>query len=133
MSGGTQTTSDLAHFKSYSLTGPSANQLSQCVRDRLLGSQSLPKPGSNDYAALFHQHRQQQQQQQQQRQHKPTDGSLSDTTYSNYSEIQNYYSNNSPYSSWLRNSSAYTASLPTRASTGKHFFLIKLCNRTDLI
>lgn len=47
VSGGTQTTSDLAHFKSYSLSGPSANQLSQCVRDRLMGSQSLPKPGKN--------------------------------------------------------------------------------------
>lgn len=45
VSGGTQTTSDLTHFKSYSLTGTSANQLSQCVRERLLGSQSLPKPG----------------------------------------------------------------------------------------
>lgn len=45
VSGGTQTTSDLTPFKSYSLTGPSANQLSQCVRERLLGSQSLPKPG----------------------------------------------------------------------------------------
>ena len=49
VSGGTQTTSDLAHFKSYSLTGASANQLSQCVRERLLGSQSLPKPGLEFY------------------------------------------------------------------------------------
>jgi len=45
VSGGTQTTSDLAHFKSYSLNSSSGNQLSQCVRDRLNGSQSLPKPG----------------------------------------------------------------------------------------
>ncbi|KAK6631851.1 hypothetical protein RUM43_013917 [Polyplax serrata] len=114
VSGGTQTTSDLTHFKSYSLTGTSANQLSQCVRERLLGSQSLPKSGSNDYAALFHQHRSPHQQ----RQHKATDGSLSDTAYSNYSEIHNYYANNSPYSSWLRSSSTYTASLPSRTSTG---------------
>ncbi|EEB17694.1 conserved hypothetical protein [Pediculus humanus corporis] len=52
VSGGTQTTSDLAHFKSYSLTGASANQLSQCVRERLLGSQSLPKPGLIDTESL---------------------------------------------------------------------------------
>lgn len=74
--------------------------------------------GSSEYAALFHQHRQQQQS----RQHKPTDGSLSDTTYSNYAELHNYYSNNSPYSSWLRNSSTYTASLPSRTSTGRFFY-----------
>lgn len=69
--------------------------------------------GSSEFTALFHQHRQPQ------RQHKPTDGSLSDTTYSNYSDLQNYYSTTSNYSSWLRNNSAYTASLPARASTGK--------------
>ncbi|KAJ9581339.1 hypothetical protein L9F63_023483, partial [Diploptera punctata] len=117
VSGGTQTcTSDLQqpqhhHYKSYSLTGPSASQLSQSVRDRLLlGSQSLPKPGSSEHAALFHSHRSQQ------RTHRPTDGSLSDTTYSNYADLQNYYANSSPYSSWLRYSATYTASLPARAS-----------------
>ncbi|KAJ4436121.1 hypothetical protein ANN_18748 [Periplaneta americana] len=127
VSGGTQTcTSDLQqppqqqqqqqqpqhhHYKSYSLTGPSASQLSQSVRDRLLlGSQSLPKPGSSEHAALFHSHRSQQ------RAHRPTDGSLSDTTYSNYADLQNYYANSSPYSSWLRYSATYTSSLPARAS-----------------
>jgi len=122
VSGGTQTcTSDLQqqqqpqphHFKSYSLTGSSASQLSQSVRDRLLlGSQSLPKPGSSEHAALFHSHRGQQ------RGHRPTDGSLSDTTYSNYADLQNYYANSSPYSSWLRYSATYTSSLPARASAG---------------
>ena len=122
VSGGTQTcTSDLQqqpqhhHYKSYSLTGPSASQLSQSVRDRLLlGSQSLPKPGSSEHAALFHSHRGQQ------RTHRPTDGSLSDTTYSNYADLQNYYANSSPYSSWLRYSATYTSSLPARASASKY-------------
>ncbi|PNF13684.1 hypothetical protein B7P43_G15281 [Cryptotermes secundus] len=118
VSGGTQTcTNDLQqqsqphHYKSYSLTGPSASQLSQSVRDRLLlGSQSLPKPGTSEHAALFHPHRGQQ------RGHRPSDGSLSDTTYSNYADLQNYYANSSPYSSWLRYSATYTSSLPARAS-----------------
>jgi neuron navigator 2 len=124
VSGGTQTcTSDLQQqqpqphlFKSYSLTGPSASQLSQSVRDRLLlGSQSLPKPGSSEHAALFHSHRSQQ------RGHRPTDGSLSDTAYSNYADLQNYCASSSPYSSWLRYSATYTSSLPARASAGKSF------------
>nr|CAD7452239.1 unnamed protein product [Timema tahoe] len=111
VSGGTQTcTADLHHnhhYKSYSLTGPSASQLSQNVRDRLLlGSQSLPKPGSSgDYASFLYRGGQRPPP-------KPTDGSLSDTTYS---ELHNY---NSPYSSWLRHSATYTASLPVRASSG---------------
>lgn len=33
--------------RSYSLTGPGATQLSQCIRERLAGSHSLPKPGSD--------------------------------------------------------------------------------------
>ncbi|XP_063244116.1 protein sickie isoform X2 [Bacillus rossius redtenbacheri] len=116
VSGGTQTcTTDLHHhhhYKSYSLTGPSASQLSQNVRDRLLlGSQSLLKPGpGGDYAGFYYRG--------QPRVMKPTDGSLSDTTYSNYADVQNYYANSSPYSSWLRHSATYTASLPTRASSG---------------
>nr|CAD7446203.1 unnamed protein product [Timema bartmani] len=86
--------------------GPSASQLSQNVRDRLLlGSQSLPKPGSSgDYASFLYRGGQRPPP-------KPTDGSLSDTTYS---ELHNY---NSPYSSWLRHSATYTASLPVRASS----------------
>ena len=130
VSGGTQTcTSDLQqqqpqphHFKSYSLTGSSASQLSQSVRDRLLlGSQSLPKPGSSEHAALFHSHRGQQ------RVHRPTDGSLSDTTYSNYADLQNYYANSSPYSSWLRYSATYTSSLPARASAGMQSWVLPAC------
>lgn len=44
--------------KSFSLSGSAASQLSQSVRERLmLGSQSLPKPGSHDFAVLFQHHR----------------------------------------------------------------------------
>ncbi|KAJ1520651.1 hypothetical protein ONE63_003757 [Megalurothrips usitatus] len=102
VSGGTQTcTSD---YKSYSLTGPAASQLSQSVRDRLMqGSHSLPR-NATTAAASAH------------RPFRPSDGSLSD---SNYTDLQAYYS--SPYGSWARHSShgqhsAYTASLPTRSN-----------------
>lgn len=97
VSGGTQTcTSD---YKSYSLTGPAASQLSQSVRDRLMqGSHSLPR--NAEYAGSPSH-----------RPYRPSDGSLSD---SNYTDLQSYY--NSPYGSWLRHSSAYTASLPTRSN-----------------
>lgn len=56
VSGGTQTcTADLQskvpphpQHRSFSLTGPSAAQLSQSIRERLSnGSHSLPKPGSD--------------------------------------------------------------------------------------
>lgn len=43
--------------KSFSLGGTAAAQLSASVRERLLGSQSLPKPGTHEFAALFHHHR----------------------------------------------------------------------------
>ncbi|XP_050553279.1 protein sickie isoform X17 [Spodoptera frugiperda] len=50
VSGGTQTcTQDLQIH--------TAAQLSASVRERLLGSQSLPKPGTHEFAALFHHHR----------------------------------------------------------------------------
>lgn len=64
VSGGTQTcTADLqsklpatnAQHRSFSLTGPTAAQLSQSIRERLAnGTHSLPKPGTD--LALF-QHR----------------------------------------------------------------------------
>lgn len=106
VSGGTQTcTSDLqqqqphpksspSQYKSYSLTGHAANQLSQSVRERLMmGSQSLPKGvlGSNgsgiisnahDYGLVMRQSRP-----------KASDGSLSDTQATEQS---------SPYAPWLR-------------------------------
>lgn len=56
VSGGTQTcTADLqsklpanAQHRSFSLTGPSAAQLSQSIRERLAnGTHSLPKPGTD--------------------------------------------------------------------------------------
>ncbi|XP_026725906.1 protein sickie isoform X5 [Trichoplusia ni] len=63
VSGGTQTcTQDLQIHKngigpkSFSLGGTAAAQLSASVRERLLGSQSLPKPGTHEFAALFHHH-----------------------------------------------------------------------------
>ncbi|EFN87510.1 Protein sickie [Harpegnathos saltator] len=133
VSGGTQTcTTELQanssaassqghHYKSYSLTGPSASQLSQSVRDRLmLGSQSLPKPGSPEFTALFAaaHHRERgagagpTSASFSPRVLKPSDGSLSDTC-SNYAapDLQGYYTSSSPYTtSWMRHSNTYTPS-----------------------
>ncbi|KAK0172666.1 hypothetical protein PV328_005959 [Microctonus aethiopoides] len=133
VSGGTQTcTTELQanstaanqghHYKSYSLTGASASQLSQSVRDRLmLGSQSLPKPGSPEFTALFASahHRDRSggaggpaTSNFTPRVLKPSDGSLSDTC-SNYAapDLQGYYAPNSPYAtSWMRHSNTYTPS-----------------------
>lgn len=111
VSGGTQTcTQDLQIHnrtengigpKSYSLGGTAAAQLSASVRERLLGSQSLPKPGTHEFAALFHHHR-----------IAPrggikiSDGSLSDTQ--TYSEVKSDYG--IPYAPWLRHSNTYSAS-----------------------
>ncbi|XP_066251212.1 protein sickie [Euwallacea similis] len=99
VSGGTQTcSSDLQQsskpsppqFKSYSLTGNTANQLSQSVRERLMmGSQSLPKGGVHqEYGLVMRQMRP-----------KASDGSLSDTQ-----AIENC----SPYAPWLRHSNTYS-------------------------
>ncbi|KAK3907514.1 Protein sickie [Frankliniella fusca] len=105
VSGGTQTcTSD---YKSYSLTGPAASQLSQSVRDRLMqGSHSLPRNATSaaaaaDYPSSTGPHRP----------FRPSDGSLSD---SNYTDLQSYYSSPA-YSSWLRHSSHGSTTLPTRS------------------
>ncbi|KAJ8918026.1 hypothetical protein NQ315_011482 [Exocentrus adspersus] len=99
VSGGTQTcSSDLQQphkasppqFKSYSLTGNAANQLSQSVRERLMmGSQSLPKGACHqDYGLVMRQVRP-----------KASDGSLSDTQA---------IENTSPYAPWLRHSNTYS-------------------------
>ncbi|XP_045469651.1 protein sickie isoform X1 [Harmonia axyridis] len=98
VSGGTQTcSSDLQQvhkasppqFKSYSLTGNTATQLSQSVRERLMmGSQSLPKGAGQDYGLILRQGRP-----------KVSDGSLSDTQ-----AIENV----SPYAPWLRHSNTYS-------------------------
>ncbi|XP_063906521.1 protein sickie isoform X3 [Zophobas morio] len=98
VSGGTQTcSSDLQQshksntpqFKSYSLTGNTASQLSQSVRERLLmGSQSLPKGAGQDYGLVLRQGRP-----------KASDGSLSDTQA---------IDNTSPYAPWLRHSNTYS-------------------------
>lgn len=70
-------------FKSYSLTGNSASQLSQSVRERLLmGSQSLPKSAGQEYSLILRQGRP-----------KASDGSLSDTQAADPG---------SPYAPWLR-------------------------------
>lgn len=72
-------------YKSYSLTGNTATQLSQSVRERLLmGSQSLPKGATvgPDFSPVLRQAR-----------IKASDGSLSDTQATEAT---------SPYASWLR-------------------------------
>ncbi|ENN81992.1 hypothetical protein YQE_01703, partial [Dendroctonus ponderosae] len=77
-------------FKSYSLTGNTANQLSQSVRERLMmGSQSLPKGGVHQEFGLV----------MRQMRPKASDGSLSDTQ-----AIENC----SPYAPWLRHSNTYS-------------------------
>lgn len=147
VSGGTQTcTTELQansspsqaghHYKSYSLTGPSASQLSQSVRDRLmLGSQSLPKPGSPEFTALFASahHRERGSTAAptaasfSPRVLKPSDGSLSDTC-SNYAapDLQGYYAPNSPYTtSWMRHSNTYTPSGRSQGGGPSSKILIK--------
>ncbi|XP_044727991.1 protein sickie isoform X3 [Chrysoperla carnea] len=110
VSGGTQTcTSDLqqthpkpttTQYKSYSLTGHTASQLSQSVRERLMmGSQSLPKGAlgggvgniTNEYQLVLRQARP-----------KASDGSLSDTQATE---------NSSPYAPWLRHRSTKSEKL----------------------
>lgn len=148
MSGGTQTcTTELQanssgsgqghHYKSYSLTGPSASQLSQSVRDRLmLGSQSLPKPGSPEFTALFSAHHRERgtgvgpaSASFSPRVLKPSDGSLSDTC-SNYAapDLQGYYGTpNSPYTtSWMRHSNTYTPSGRSQGLTQSFYFILSL-------
>ncbi|XP_022909425.1 protein sickie isoform X3 [Onthophagus taurus] len=96
VSGGTQTcSSDLQphknpQFKSFSLTGNTATQLSQSVRERLMmhGSQSLPKGAGQEYGLVMRQVRP-----------KASDGSLSDTQA---------IENTSPYAPWLRHSNTYS-------------------------
>ncbi|XP_061382858.1 protein sickie isoform X4 [Danaus plexippus] len=107
VSGGTQTcTQDLQIHKngigpkSFSLQGTAAAQLSASVRERLLGSQSLPKPGTHEFAALFHHHRPSPRGGM-----KISDGSLSDTQ--TYSEVKSDYG--IPYAPWLRHSNTYTS------------------------
>ncbi|XP_045513406.1 protein sickie isoform X3 [Pieris brassicae] len=109
VSGGTQTcTQDLQIHKngigpkSYSLQGSSAAQLSASVRERLLGSQSLPKPGTHEFAALFHHHRVPPRGGM-----KISDGSLSDTQ--TYSEVKSDYG--IPYAPWLRHRSTKSEKL----------------------
>ncbi|XP_026324175.1 protein sickie isoform X6 [Hyposmocoma kahamanoa] len=117
VSGGTQTcTQDLQIHKngigpkSYSLGGTAAAQLSASVRERLLGSQSLPKPGTHDFAALFHHHR-----------IVPrggikiSDGSLSDTQ--TYSEVKSDYG--IPYAPWLRHSYLRDRTFPRSTKSEK--------------
>lgn len=90
VSGGTQTcSSDLQphkaapQVKSCSLTGNSASQLSQAVRERLLlGSQSLPKAVVQDRGPTLRQNRP-----------KASDGSLSDTQAADPT---------GPYAPWIR-------------------------------
>lgn len=120
------------HYKSYSLTGASASQLSQSVRDRLmLGSQSLPKPGSPEFTALFAaaHHRSGATSSFTPRVLKPSDGSLSDTC-STYAapDVQGYYTGNSPYAttSWMRHSNTYTPSGRSQGSQLTYLLILVL-------
>lgn len=83
-------------MKSYSLSSTAANQLSQCVRERIMMGQDVPKSPART-------------------QSKPVDrdslpGSLSDSTYTDLQMMNQH-------NSWFRHGSPYTASLPTRTST----------------
>ncbi|XP_052737276.1 protein sickie isoform X3 [Bicyclus anynana] len=117
VSGGTQTcTQDLQIHKngigpkSYSLGGTAAAQLSASVRERLLGSQSLPKPGTHEFAALFHHHRAVPRGGM-----KISDGSLSDTQ--TYSEVKSDYG--IPYAPWLRHSYLRDRTFPRSTKSEK--------------
>ncbi|XP_053601520.1 protein sickie isoform X3 [Plodia interpunctella] len=117
VSGGTQTcTQDLQIHKngigpkSYSLGGTAAAQLSASVRERLLGSQSLPKPGTHEFAALFHHHRVAPRSGM-----KISDGSLSDTQ--TYSEVKSDYG--IPYAPWLRHSYLRDRTFPRSTKSEK--------------
>ncbi|XP_052753884.1 protein sickie isoform X4 [Galleria mellonella] len=117
VSGGTQTcTQDLQIHKngigpkSYSLGGTAAAQLSASVRERLLGSQSLPKPGTHEFAALFHHHRITPRGGM-----KISDGSLSDTQ--TYSEVKSDYG--IPYAPWLRHSYLRDRTFPRSTKSEK--------------
>lgn len=95
MSGGTQT-----DMKSYSLSSTAANQLSQCVRERIMMGQEAQKSPA--------------------RTQKPVDrdslpGSLSDSTYTDLQIMSNQHN------SWFRHGSPYTASLPARTSANGEF------------
>ncbi|XP_071526574.1 uncharacterized protein [Panulirus ornatus] len=135
VSGGTQTTSDLHYMssgvhsdgeyssgslgrkyqlKSYSLNGPVAAQLSQSVRERIMQSpySKVHVSDYGQYPSPYYRERSPR--------IKPTDGSLSDSPYSNYAELQ--YSG-SPYSSpysWVSRSNyaGSVASAPTRPLGG---------------
>ncbi|XP_042211886.1 neuron navigator 3-like isoform X4 [Homarus americanus] len=137
VSGGTQTTSDLHYMssgvhsdgeyssgslgrkyqlKSYSLNGPVAAQLSQSVRERIMqspyGKVHVGVGEYGQYPSAYYRERSPR--------IKPTDGSLSDSPYSNYAELQ--YSG-SPYSSpysWVSRSNyaGSVASAPTRPLGG---------------
>ncbi|CAL8120133.1 unnamed protein product [Orchesella dallaii] len=130
--------SSAAGYKSLSLTTPTAAQLSQSLRERILGSQSLPKgaTSSADYAAILAaiQHQQQHQQiygtpnSSRDRmaryaaasasnggtKNMMNDGSLSDAGgYAAYSEIYAStagVSGSTPYS-WMRHSTGYASSI----------------------
>ena len=72
-------------YKSYSLTGNTASQLSQSIRERLIsGSQSLPKSAGQEVALVMRQHH---------GRSKISDGSLSDTQV---------LDNGHPYGAWIR-------------------------------
>lgn len=132
------TSSSQQQIKSMSLTSPTAAQLSQSLRERILGSQSLPKgaTSSADYAAILAtiQHQQQVSQiygtpnfnrERMSRYAGVTkstmnDGSMSDAGcgYATYSEIYastsspsgpNAASGGTPYS-WMRHSTGYASS-----------------------
>jgi len=97
----------ISQLKSYSLTTPTANQLSQNIRERLLsGTQSLPKNNQTNalmmtmmmagvnYQPVSYQGRRR----------GNTDGSLSDTPYYGEPKTNQYL--------WTRNSNGYGTSGP---------------------
>ena len=141
VSGGTQTTSDLQFMpsagfhsdgeyssnslsrkynsiKSYSLNGPAAAQLSQGVRERILQSPyrkvHIATAGGDPYAAAGMYYRERSPRM------KVTDGSLSDSPYSNYAEV---HYGASPYGSsysWMprNNYASSVASAPAARHMG---------------
>lgn len=125
-------------YKSLSLTTPTATQLSQNLRERILGSQSLPKGATSaDYAALLAAIQQQNQQiygtpnLSKERMSRYFSCKAMNDGNSEYSEIQNYAQAPHPNGggvggggqySWMRHSTGYASSItsaPTRLIGGK--------------
>lgn len=128
VSGGTQTTNDLSStqdyvslqsVKSMSLTSPTAAQLSESLRQRiLLGSHSLPKGASADYAAILASIQQQQHQLHQHRLHHQQQHSQQEECHRRVKDRR--YARESPYAIYAELKETYAQQSPSRPSSSPY-------------